>query len=340
MSHRLIRGCFAIVASGLLLCAVGDAAAGLNQAALFSGHVGMSIDGVGSNNSPVGDIQVLMPAGSTVLKAFLYSAGTPFPWYSNSPTTLDAYNGAGITLAGNAITNFDTLVGATATPRPEIGRFFTARADVTGLMQTLTSVGGPLFNFSVSEGTLNNRIDGEALVVMYSNPALPLGSVAVLDGGQNTGGETSVVSFAGPIGDPNGPGFLAQMSIADSFSCCGQESTIAINGSLLTSHAGNLDDGAASVDGSLITVGGLGDSFSNGQNYGNDHEFYNLAPFLTQGDTSFSIHTVNPTSDDNIFAMFLQTSAQISVITPTPEPATVVLFGLGLAGLAALRRRR
>ena len=339
MSHRSIRACFGILASGLLLCAAGDAAAGLNQAALFSGNVGMSVDGVGSNNTPVGDIQVLMPAGSTVLKAFLYSAGTPFPWYSDSPTTLAQYNGAGITLAGNAINNFDTLVGATATPRPEIGRFFTARADVTGLIQTLTSVGGPVFNFSVSEGTLNQRIDGEALVVMYSNPALPTGSVAVLDGGQNTGGETSVVSFAGPIGDPSAPGFLAQMSIADSFSCCTQRSTIEINGSLLTENAGNFDDGVGGADGSLITVGGLGDSISNLLNYANDHELYNLAPFLTQGDTSFSIHTVNPTSDDNIFAMFLQTSAEISVITPTPEPATLVLFGLGLAGLAALRRR-
>lgn len=332
-------GLVVVLVAALILTAV-PSYAGLNPAALFSGNVGMSVDGVGSNNTPVGDIQVSMPAGSTVLKAFFYSAGTPFPWYADSPQTLADYNTAGITLGGVPVTNFSSIFGATST-RADIGQFFTARADVTGLVQTLTSVGGPNFSFSVGEGTKNNRIDGEALVVMYSNPALPTGSVAVLDGGQNTGGDTTVVNFTGPLGDPNAPGFVARIGIGDSFSCCGQASTIKINGTTITDNAGNFDDGLTATDGSLITVGGLGDPSSVGQSYANDRELYDLASFLTQGATGFTIFTQNPTNDDNIFLLHLQTSQEIgSVVNPVPEPATLALFGLGLVGLTAWRRRK
>jgi len=334
---------FVRLAVAAAFCAAsGLASATLNSAGTFTGHVGVSVDGIGSNNTPVGNVQASIPVGATILKAYLYSAGVPFPFYSDAPKTLADYNTSGITLAGNMITNFDTLVGAISTPRPDIGRWFTARADVTSLVQTLTA-GAVTSNFSwtINEGTKNNRIDGEVLAIVYSDPSQPLGSVALLDGGQNTGGETTSVFLGAPLGDPTAADFAARLGFAISFSCCNQQSQITVNGSPLANAAGNNDDGAAVADGSLITVGGLGDPTTNLASYANDRELYNLAPFLHQGDTSFQIHTVNPTADDNIFFAHLYLTGEIANVTPgVPEPETYALMLAGLAAVSAIARRR
>lgn len=326
----------AVLATALM---ASGASASLTPVEIFNGRVGVSIDGLGSNNSPVGNIQADIPAGSTILRAYLYSAGTPYPWYPDSPRTLADYNGAGITLGGNAITNFSALVGATST-RVDIGQWYTARADVTSVVTSLVGAGSGLFDWSVSEGTRNTRIDGEVLVIVYSNPALPEGSVALLDGGQNTGGETTVVSLGAPLTDPNAAGFVATMSIADTFSCCSQQSTIRVNGSLLSQFAGNHDDGQAS-DGALITVGGIGDSIANlNNNYAADDELYDLRPFLATGDTGFTLFTQNATNDDNIFFMALQLTGDIRGINQTPEPGSLLLLAVAALGLALASRRR
>lgn len=326
----------AVLATALM---ASGASASLIPVEIFNGRVGVSIDGLGSNNSPVGNIQADIPAGSTILRAYLYSAGTPYPWYSDSPRTLADYNGAGITLQGNAITNFSALVGAISTPRPDIGQWYTARADVTSVVTSLVGAGSGLFNWSVSEGTKNTRIDGEVLVIVYSNPALPEGSVALLDGGQDTGGETTVVSLGAPLTDPTAPGFVATMSIADTFSCCDQRSTIRVNGALLTANAGNNDDGQ-SGDGALITVGGIGDSIANDNTYPTDDELYDLRTFLATGDTGFTLFTENATGDDNIFFMALQLTGDIRGINQTPEPGSLLLLAIAAMGLALVSRRR
>ena len=314
-----------------------SAAASLIPVEIFNGNVGVSIDGIGSNANPVGTVQAEIPLGSTILRAYLYSAGTPIGPNFGGPSTLAAYNSAGITLAGNAITNFSALVGAVST-RADIDRWATARADVTTLVQGLAGAGGN-FSWSVTEGTLNTTIDGEVLVIVYSNPALPTGSVALLDGGQNTGGETTTVNLGAPLGDPSAPGFVATMSIADSFSCCDQRSTILINGLLLTDNAGNFNDGLQLTDGSLITVGGIGDSIANTNSYAGDDELYDLRPFLSTGATSFSVFTENPTNDDNIFFLALQLTGNITDVNGVPEPTSLALLALGIAMMGTMRRR-
>ena len=341
-SRRLSRIAIAIT----LAAAAGAASADLTTATLLTGTVGMSVDGIGSNNSPTGDVQALIPVGATILQAYLYSAGTPFPFYANSPHTLADYNGAGITLAGVPITNFSKLVGATST-RADIGRWFTGRADVTALVKTLTAGAlTPNFSWTVDEGAVSNRFDGEVLAIAYSLPGLPQASVAFLDGGQNTAGETTHVNFVGPLPDVSAPSFVAQLGLGISFSCCGnQTSTVDVNGTNLTNFAGNQNDGIpppGNPDGSLITVGGLGDNPANNvASYADDDELYDLKPFLNTGDTLLTIFTKNPSNDDNIFFASMYITAEVGSITPgVPEPETYALLLTGLAAVGWVAHRR
>ena len=186
--------------------------------------------------------------------------------------------------------------------------------------------------------------------MIYEDPLLPLSTVALLDGGQKTGGETTTVNFAGPLSGVGDPGFFADMSLGISFSITsGQTSLIDINGTRLTSSAGGYDDGTAG-DGGLITAGGIGDTNGNpaapNSTSSPDDELYSLLGFLSDGDTGFTIRTENPSNDDNIFFMGLHVSAEITDIEPdpdpsVPEPASAVLFGLaGLGAIFTLRRRR
>lgn len=346
MKNKLILA--AITTMALVTASVMKA--DLQPVGIWNGKVGMSIDAVGSNNSPSGMIQAEIPVGATIKAAYLYSAGTPYPWYAASPTTLADYNSSGITLAGNAVT-FDALVGASAIPnRPDIGNWFTARADVTSIVTSLAAGGGN-FSWAVHEGTKNAYIDGEVLAIVYEHNSLANGSVVFLDGGLNTAGETSTVNFANPLGNVADPNFVADMSLGISFSTGGnQSSQVDINGTRLSSSAGGYNDGSL-TDGGLITAGGIGDSNANPANAFSqgdtsyDDELYSLKPFLSTGDTSFSIYSKNPSNDDNTFFMGLHISAEISQVNDTPAPgvpdsgATVLMLGLAAGSLAVLRRR-
>jgi hypothetical protein len=339
MKNKLITA-----AAALALCVAPFAKADLNPVGIWTGKVGMSIDAVGSNSSPsVGSIRAEIPVGATIKAAYLYSAGTPYPWYGDSPRTVADYNASGITLAGNAVT-FSALVGASAIPnRPDIGNWFTGRADVTSLVSTLAAGGGS-FSWAVDEGTLNQRIDGEVLAIVYEQSSLSQGSVVFLDGGLNTAGETNTVNFASPLGDVTDPAFDATMSLADSFSYQpGQTSTIDINGNRLSSSAGGYDDGIP-ADGGLITAGGVGDSNANpGSPFDTnapDDELYSLNPFLHAGDTSFTIHSINPSNDDNIFFLGLHISGEVSSVSGVPDSGTsLFLMSIAMGGLVAFRRR-
>lgn len=275
--------------------------------ATFVGQGGYSADGLGQNGTG-GTIQADVPAGSTVVQAYLY--GTYY--FTFDPT-----------LAERTIDFDGTPVELTKIA--EVGTFglATARADVTTQVAAKVGAGGGITDFAINNDP--GSLDGVALVVIYSNPASPLLTIAVLDGGASQTGDTATFTFAAPL-DKTVPGFSAVMSLGSGFSyqlvpghTCGgvQFSIVNVNGSLLTNCAGNFDDGVGN-NGALITVGGVGDSTNNPtppDAPAEDDELYDLDPFLAQGDTSIQIATSNPSQDDNLFLAIIAITAEAAVTT-------------------------
>jgi len=303
----------------------------------FNGNVGISSDGFGINGGTDGIISASVPVGSTVERAYLYTAG-------NSNTI------GGVTFNGNAVVFGPSVLNTDAG-----GGLVSARSDVTTMIKpTIDGGAGGIYNFSISEGSTASGQDGQALVVVFSNPSLPGATVGILDGFSATGGDTFAINFALPL-DPTDPGFFAEMGLGIEFSCNGQSSNVSVNGTTITQNAGNFDDGEPGLgtggcsNGNLITVGGFNDPFSGFlPSYANDHERYNLAPYVTLGDTTINVRTDNPTNDDNIFLSTFYVSGQAGFNAPPPpppaqnipEPAPLALLGLGLLGLGMARRRR
>ena len=308
------------------LFAAVPANAALTPFQTFNGHYGLSTDGLGMSAAS-GTISAFVPAGSTVTAAYLYKSTNNY-----------SSGGTGISLNGNNLAFGPLSVNASYTA------LASARADVTSLVAGVVNGGaGGTYTFNVGEQN-SGATDGTALVVVYENAGLTNNTVAILDGFSAVGGETTTLNFANPL-DPTQLGFTAEMRLGIGFSCCDQASQVDVNGTRITNVAGNYDDGLNLANGSLITVGGNDDPYSPFlPTYENDHERYNLASYIDQGDTSITIHTLNPSGNDNIFlAAFLVTGfAGVNEAPPveTPEPAMLGLFGLGAIGLGLTRRRR
>jgi hypothetical protein len=308
------------------------ATASLNVFQQFTGQFGLSTDGAGSTSGAYA-VNAFVPAGATVAGAWLYQtnynfAGIPGPY--------------GVTLNGNALTFGAPVLNATA-----CCGLFSARADVTSIVAPIINSGpGGTYSFDIREArpSGDSATDGVALVVVYQDPSLTSATtVAILDGFANVFGDSFTFNTATPM-DPTAAGFFAELRLGIGFSCCGQASTVDVNGIRITNNAGNNDDGFGFIsNGQLITVGGNNDPFSPFlPTYAQDTERYNLVPFINVGDTRIVVRTANASQDDNIFLAAFLVNAEGRVITPeVPEPATwaMMIAGFGLVGAAARKRR-
>jgi hypothetical protein len=142
----------------VLILLSGPAAADLSPLYAVNGTLGICIDGLGSNNSPTGFIDAVIPNNASITKAYLYSALTP------QTRDLPFFNSGQITLAGTPITNYSAIVG--------IPGYSTARADVTSLITGLKN-GGPNYSWQITEGNINFSVDGHALVIVTAIPPFP-----------------------------------------------------------------------------------------------------------------------------------------------------------------------
>lgn len=296
-------------AAALALALPVAAGATLTASFSFNGKVAYSADGLGQNGTG-GTVDAEVPAGSTVQKALLY--GTYF--FNEAPDQSErTINFDGTTVVLTQISSISGCCGLA-----------TARADVTSQVAGKVGSGGGRTPFAVNSDP--SSLDGVALVVVYSNPSLPNGTVGVLDGSASPSGDTASFVLASPL-DKTSPGFRAILSLGSGFSAqgdaptahscgTGQFSTVDINNQRLTSCAGNHDDGLRE-NGALITVGGVDDLTDSPPNPngpgGNDDELYDIAPFLAQGTTNIEIKTTNPSQDDNLFLAVISITAPATV---------------------------
>src|SRR5688500_18927997 len=174
---RLIRRSLVVAALALAFLP-GRADASLTVFQTYNGTVGYSSDGFGSL-SQSGIISASVPAGSTVLAAYLYTG----VWDSgNLPTVYSTLNGIDLNY-GPLVANTTACCGIAS-----------ARADVTDIVAAVIDGGaGGVYNFTVTEAS--DAQDGEALVVVYSNPSLPVATVGILDGFASVTGDSATISF-------------------------------------------------------------------------------------------------------------------------------------------------
>ena len=326
----------AVLVVSVLLLGAGvlnrPASAALVEFQNFVGHVGLSTDGFGSLSN-TGTISAEIPGGSTVLAAYLYSST-----FFTSGTPSVSLHGMSVTFGPRVVNTHIPLLAS-------------VRADVTSIVKPVIDTGpGGIYNFLITETSLGANTDGEALVVVFENPLLPEATVGILDGFASVTGETTTINFAAPL-DPTNPGFFADMRLGIGFSCCSQRSTVEVNGALLTENAGDMDDADAQspANGRLITVGGFNDPFAPLlPSYADDHERYDVRPFITVGDTSITVETSNTSQNDNIFLATFHVAGMAGINAPPPaqqpvphpEPSTIGLMGTGILGLWWSTRRQ
>lgn len=323
----------AILVVVLFLLGLGSANADMSMFVTYTAEgAGISIDAKGVTT--VGNIRALIPSGSSVYKAYLYSASV---WSSSLYNVVFEGN----TLVSDASSKLD--VGSKQGNGAAENRW-----DVTSYVQTKVGSGSGLFTFSLNE---LGYLDGEILAVIYSDPLKPKSTVFILDGELSTTGDSFSISLTKPVNLAD-PDFAADLSLGISFGYqpSGQYSIVDVNGQRLTTSAGGQDDGFGS-NGGLITAGGIDDSNTNpanpfatdsgGPRY--DDELYSLIPFLKDGDTVINFTTSNPSNNDNVFFAAFTTLGEAFVGPPppqVPEPSTLLLLGSGLIGLGYFGRKR
>ncbi len=268
-----------------------------------TGKISLSVDGLGTDGA--GIIQVEKPAGATVRSAYMVGVSL---W--NAGPIADGQ----VTIDGQPV-NWDLSVNKYT---------YNHWADVTPLVKAkIDGASTGRVDFTITESDAY-YVDGTVLVVIFDDPdQVDDNTIVLLFGAQSTDGDTFNLLLAEPI-DTSTPDMSFDMGLGISFSYQSgdsQYSIVNVNGQRLTSAAGGEDDGESS-NGELITVGGLDDSNANPADpnqtaYSDprlDDELYNILDFVEDGDSTITVHTQNPSNDDNIFFAYFDLKSTVAVV--------------------------
>lgn len=331
--------------------------AGLKPVIVETGQYTWSIDGLGTLDG-TGNIQVEKPAGGTVYKAYFVAAQVQ----DASKPTLNA--ASAILLNGSPVTFQYESLNASGDDSNAFNNYF---ADVTSLVSsTINGQSAGVNNITVDEGGLD--VEGTSLVVLFNDSTVDVATVVLAFGNSSPSGDSFTLEF-NALSAPQTQDL--QMSVGISYSYNNesddrsgwQSSSIYVNDTLMTDIAGSFDDcdeanqEADCMDNALITVGGVGGSTTNptmpssdSWSQSADDELYTLSPFVAVGDTSITVKTSNPSSDDNIFldAFYLKhivatVDGDLAETGFDPSASALGAFavlGAGAATLAVARRRK
>lgn len=320
--------------------------AGLVETARYEGQISWSIDGLGTMSGD-GTLQVNKPVGGKIAKAFFMAAQVR----PGSQPTLDVPSST--TLNGKAVTfSYESLDAGAGN---DFNNYY---ADVTDLLAVdLTLAPEGISDVSVHEG---GEIEGTALIVIWEDPSVDAASIVIAFGNSNPAGDSFTLPFPA-LTQPQTEDLQLSMGISYSYQNADdplndtQASTVVVNGTTIADLAGSYDDCQEPDpvtncgDGSLITVGGVGDSTANATVPGSDpigahadDELFSLSSLVNVGDTSITVSTANASNDDNVFfdAFYLKHVIVADAIHVEAYPVTLPNTGtdagqLGVAGAIA-----
>ncbi len=343
--RKMSRNALTLVAGLIAFAVPGQQAhAQLVQVLSETGKIFLSVDGLGTTGG-TGTIDVLKPSTNATVRTARFICATVGSFVIPD---------GGVTINGVGVTWSITV--------PSSINFNNQLADVTAQMAAaLNPASAGLTAFTIVENE-PLKIDGCTLAVIFDDPAETLDHTAILlFGAQSTGGDTFNISLGTAI-DLSNPNLVLDFGLAISFSgqdqppkfggsnLCGENnamnSEVEVNGVRLTSCAGNLDDAPTTetvANGNLYTVGGLGDSNANPVSpllaapqappSFVDDELYDLIPFVSDGDTTITVFTINPSNDDNIHVAYLFTLGP-AVLAPFTTSTSVAVGPCQLSGSA------
>jgi len=317
LHHFLTLGC-------LWFCFDGFAQTNLRPIIQQSGHISISVDGLGTVIAGGGNIQVSKPAGATVRNAYFFASS------HNLTGGSEIFDGD--ILLNNQAVNWDLREFNGLTLDPTF--FHNVFADVTAIVKPTIDAAAPgMIDLPVVEQNTAD-VNGTILAVIFDDPnQTSAKGIVLFFGGQATTGDTFQIDLSEPF-EPGEPVTLG-IGVGHGFQTTTgtpMVNLIDVNGNRLTSSAGGEDDGE-STNGALITVGGIGDSADNPEpfapstHFRTDDELYSLNPFLQSGDTQVEIFSVNPTDDDDIFFAYLVTSSPAAILPDVDPPGPTSLLG-------------